>query len=156
MRSANTVDALWGCDRDAVISRYALWGLRADATAFSGVFKIPHCTVIMLLLWTYSTPKALIQIAMGTTSHGAYFVNALSARHGIASYETSRGAVEMPWRSLSTLGDPTVRTSAFWVFLAGHAVAVRTPPWCDRGFRKYLFCFRRRSDLHWACRHDSF
>ena len=39
----------------------------------------------------------------------------------------------MPRRSLGALGDPTARTSAFWVILARRGVAVRTPPWCDRG-----------------------
>ena len=39
----------------------------------------------------------------------------------------------MPRRSLGALGDLTARNSAFWVFLARRAVAVRTPPWCDRG-----------------------
>ena len=49
--------------------------------------------------------------------------------HGV-----SGDATAMPRRSLGALGDLTARTSAFWVFLARRAVAVRTPPWCDRGF----------------------
>ena len=41
----------------------------------------------------------------------------------------------MPRRCHGALGDPTARTSAFWNFLGRRAIAVRTPPWCDRGIR---------------------
>ena len=55
--------------------------------------------------------------------------------HGVLGDPTasSGDATAMPLRSLGALGDLTARTSAFWVFLARRAVAVRTPPWCDRG-----------------------
>ena len=55
--------------------------------------------------------------------------------HGVLRDPTasSGDATAMPRRSLGVLGDPAARTSAFWVFLARRAVAVKTPPWCDRG-----------------------
>ena len=47
--------------------------------------------------------------------------------HGVLGDPTasSGDATAMPRRSLDALGDPTARTSAFWVFLARRAVAVR-------------------------------
>ena len=61
--------------------------------------------------------------------------------HGVLGDPTasSGDATAMPRRSLGALGDLTARTSAFWVFIARRAVAVRTPPWCDRGFT-FDFC----------------
>ena len=55
--------------------------------------------------------------------------------HGVRGNPTasSGDATAMPRRSLGALGDLTACTSAFWVFLARRAVAVRTPPWYDRG-----------------------
>ena len=55
--------------------------------------------------------------------------------HGVLGDPTasSGDATAMPRRSLGALGDLIVRTSAFWVFLARRAVAVRRPHWCDRG-----------------------
>ena len=103
-------------------------------TASSWRPRRPHCAVTALPLRTHGVHTALIQIAVGTPSHGAHFVHAQSARRGMASWETPRRPVEMPRRSLGALGDLTARNSAFWVFLARRAVAVRTPPWCDRGF----------------------
>ena len=42
-------------------------------------------------------------------------------------WDLSWRPVEMPRRSLSTLGDPTVRTSAVWVFLARRVDAALAP-----------------------------
>ena len=55
--------------------------------------------------------------------------------HGVLGDPTasSGDVTAISRRSLGALGDPTAHTSAFWVFLARRIVAVRTPPWCDRG-----------------------
>ena len=55
--------------------------------------------------------------------------------HGVLGDPTasSGDVTAMPRRCHGTLGDPTVCTSAFWNFLGRRAIAVRTPPWCDRG-----------------------
>ena len=45
----------------------------------------PHCAVTALPLRTHCVHTALIQIAVGTPSHGAHFVHAQSARRGMAS-----------------------------------------------------------------------
>ena len=42
-RSANAADAAWGRGRDAVTSPYTQWGLRANATAYSGVLAAIIC-----------------------------------------------------------------------------------------------------------------
>ena len=98
-RSANAVDVPWGRSRDTVTSPYTLWGRRANATAYSGDHvrpccvhmasswhsRRPHCAVTALPLRTQGVPTALIQIAVGKPSHGAHFVHAQNARHGMAS-----------------------------------------------------------------------
>ena len=96
---------------------------RCLRTASSWRPRRPHCIVTALPLQPHCIHTGLIQIAVGTPSHGAHFVHAQSAGRGMASYETPRRLVEMPRRSLGALGDLTVRTSAFWVFLARRAVA---------------------------------
>ena len=45
----------------------------------------PHCAVTALPLRTHCAHTALIQIAVGTLSHGAHFVHAQRARRGMAS-----------------------------------------------------------------------
>ena len=42
-RSANAVDAVWGRGRDAVTSPYTMWGLHANATAYSGFLASIIC-----------------------------------------------------------------------------------------------------------------
>ena len=42
-RSANAADAAWGRGRDTVTSPYTAWGLRANATAYSGVLAAIIC-----------------------------------------------------------------------------------------------------------------
>ena len=61
--------------------------------------------------------------------------------HGVLGDPTasSGDVTAMPRRCHGALGDPTGRTSAFWNFLGRRAIAVRTPPWCDRGI-SYMFC----------------
>ena len=54
-------------------------------TASSWRPRRPHCAVTALPLRTHGIHTALIQIAVGTPSHGAHFVHAQSARHGMAS-----------------------------------------------------------------------
>ena len=81
-------------------------------TASSWRPRRPHCAVTALPLRTHCVRTALIQIAVGTPSAVAWRPR---RPHGVQ------------WRCH---GDP----SALWVFFARRAVAVRTPPWCDRGF----------------------
>ena len=54
-------------------------------TASSWRPRRPHCAVTALPLRTHCVHTALIQIAVGTPSHGAHFVHAQSARRGMAS-----------------------------------------------------------------------
>ena len=141
--SANAVDAPWGRGRDAPR------GLRANATAYSGVLAAIICVLAAFVRRPRGALGDLTALLLRcrcepTASHGAHsdrrgnaFCACTNARRGMASKETSRRPVEKPRRcrrSLSALGYPTARTSAFWVFLARRAVVVRTPPWCDRGF----------------------
>ena len=56
--------------------------------------------------------------------------------HGVLEDPTasSGDVTAMPRWFHGALGDSTARTLAFWNFLGRCAIAVRTPPWCDRGF----------------------
>ena len=54
-------------------------------TASSWRPRKPHCAVTALPLRTHCVHTALIQIAVGTPSHGAHFVHAQSGRRGMAS-----------------------------------------------------------------------
>ena len=70
---------------------------------------------------------------------------------------SSRRPMTMPRSTHGAVGDPTVRTMAFRIFLGRRAGAVRTQPWCDRPFTegsKVLFNdnilkFRRQISLFW-------
>ena len=135
-RSVNAVDAPWGRGRDTVTFLYTPLGLSANATAYSGVLAAIICVPAACPLRPHGALGDLNALLLHRRCEPMAFLlrSIRSPWHGVLGDPTasSGDATAMPRRSLGALGDPNAGTSAFWVFLARRAVAVRTPPWCDR------------------------
>ena len=140
----NAVDLSWGFggDIDGVIS--------IDATTYSDMLAMIMCSPAALTwrprgaLGDHWAASANLQHSHSTHSDHSWKTEPLWALcactkcapwHGVLwDLMASSGYVTaMPWWCVGTQGDPTVHTSAFWVFLGWCAVAMRMSYWCNRG-----------------------
>ena len=63
---------------------------------------------------------------------------AQSAHRRSAFYAIPPRPMAMPLRCCGDACVRSARTSVFCIFLGRRGITVRTPPWCDRGFRKSM------------------
>ena len=92
-------------------------------------------------LWYCRTPYSacnygdLTATQLRSYPNDGVFVHAQSARRRSAFYATPMRLVAMSLRCCGDACDRTACTSAFCIFLGRRGIAVRTRPWCDRGFK---------------------
>ena len=153
-RTANAVDALLRRGRDTVTFPYTPWGLRANATAYSGVLAGIICVPAACARRPRGAPGDLTALLLHCrckpTAWSRRWFRSPWERRPISRTLCMHKVRTVAWRPRKPHGlqwrchgDAMAiprhsrrchcATSAFWVFLACRAVAVRTPPWCDRG-----------------------
>ena len=88
----------------------------------------PYCAAMV----TLQRPHCAL---FRTQSDAVCFEHAQSARRRSVFYAIPQRLLTMSLRCCGDACDRTACTSAFCIFLGRLGIALRTPLWCDRGFR---------------------